>query len=149
MRSVSQASNLFTNALGSWLTIPLTILVNINSNQEWVASNVDDGHLDYYFFLLASLMFAAELAFIYLSAGYSYVDPEELAAVSGPSVSTSIEDSKRVVSVDSTSGGGVVGLIGDTIATKSSGDLRSRSSSRAQSNSKDESSTPLLAGKTS
>jgi dipeptide/tripeptide permease len=43
MRSVSQSFNLFTNALGSWLTIPLTLAVNADPNNEWVASNVDEG----------------------------------------------------------------------------------------------------------
>ena len=42
MRSVSQALNLFTNALGSWLTIPLTLLVNTDSNNPWIASDVND-----------------------------------------------------------------------------------------------------------
>mmetsp|Transcript_14339 Transcript_14339/g.21483 ORF Transcript_14339/g.21483 Transcript_14339/m.21483 type:complete len:625 (-) Transcript_14339:227-2101(-) len=82
MRSVSQASNLFTNALGSWLTIPLTLLVNIQSNNEWVASNVDEGHLDWYFFLLAGLMLLAQIIFAYMSAGYQYADPTVLAELS-------------------------------------------------------------------
>lgn len=75
MRSVSQACNLFTNALGSWLTIPLTLLVNIDPNNEWVASNVNNGHLDYYFYLLAGLMFIALVVFTYLSSTYQYADP--------------------------------------------------------------------------
>ncbi|CAM9090959.1 unnamed protein product, partial [Ectocarpus fasciculatus] len=70
MRSVSQASNLLTNALGSWLTIPLTLLVNSNANHPWIASDIDDGELGYYFYLLAGLMALALLLFSYLSAGY-------------------------------------------------------------------------------
>jgi hypothetical protein len=57
-------------------------LVNIDSNNEWVASNVDEGHLNYYFFLLAALMMFAQLCFMYMSAGYSYADPEVLDALS-------------------------------------------------------------------
>lgn len=78
MRSVSQACNLFTNALGSWLTIPLTMLVNINQSDMWVTSNVDNGHLDYYFFLLAALMFLALIVFWYLAATFVYVDASVL-----------------------------------------------------------------------
>lgn len=79
MRSVSQASNLFTNAMGSWLTIPLTILVNINRDDQWVTSNVDEGHLEYYFYLLAGLMFTALMVFWWLSSGFQYVEEDELA----------------------------------------------------------------------
>ncbi len=81
MRSVSQASNLFTNALGSWLTIPLTILVNVNPRHQWVTSNVDDGNLQAYFYLLAGLMTGALGIFYYLSNGYEYADPAQLAAL--------------------------------------------------------------------
>ncbi len=79
MRSVSQASNLFTNALGSWLTIPLTLLVNINPNHMWITSNIDEGELDLYYFLLAGLMFVALIVFTWLSWGYEYISEEELA----------------------------------------------------------------------
>lgn len=65
-----------------FIQIPLTILVNIDSNNEWVASNVDEGHLDYYFFLLAGLMFIAEMCFIFMSSGYVYADPAVLDELS-------------------------------------------------------------------
>ncbi len=85
MRSVSQASNLFTNALGSWLTIPLTLLVNSNPKHQWITSNIDQGNLQAYFFLLAGLMTLAMVVFSYLSNGYEYADPLVLAALDGPS----------------------------------------------------------------
>lgn len=84
MRSVSQSFNLLTSALGSWLTIPLTLLVNINPNNEWVSSNIDEGHLDWYFTLLAALMAVALAVFWWLSSGYQYADAailEELANI--------------------------------------------------------------------
>ena len=84
MRSVSQASNLLTSALGSWLTIPLTLLVNAGPS-PWVTSNIDQthGHLDWYFFLLGGLQFLVILAYIYLTKSFTPVDPaflEELGA---------------------------------------------------------------------
>jgi hypothetical protein len=78
MRSVSQSFNLFTNALGSWITIPLTLLVNVNQNSPWIPDNVDDGKLDYYYFLLAGIMTLAYIIFVYVSQSFIYADPEEL-----------------------------------------------------------------------
>lgn len=94
MRSVSQAMNLFTNALGSWLTIPLTLLVNINANNEWIASNVDDGHLDYYFFLLAGLMVIAQVVFFVIGNGFIYADPQILVELSKNSGGSGDDDDK-------------------------------------------------------
>ena len=86
MRSVSQALNLFTNALGSWLTIPLTLLVNADANDPWIASDVNDGHLDYYFYLLASLMCLGLAVFVHLAYKFVYVSADELDALNGSSV---------------------------------------------------------------
>lgn len=57
-------------------------MVNIDSNNEWVASNVDEGHLDYYFYLLAGLMAISQVCFMYMSAGYEYADPDVLNKLS-------------------------------------------------------------------
>jgi hypothetical protein len=84
--------NLFTNALGSWLTIPLTLLVNINSNSEWIASNVDEGHLEYYFFLLAGLMAIAQLVYSTLTTGFEYADPELLQELSKQTRAAATDD---------------------------------------------------------
>lgn len=76
MRSVSQACNLFTNAIGSWLTIPLTILVNVNSSDEWIPSDLNSGHLELYFLVLAALMLVAYVGFVQISKGYVYISAE-------------------------------------------------------------------------
>lgn len=78
MRSVSQALNLFTNAVGSWLTIPLTLLVNTNKNNQWITDNVDDGHLEWYFFLLAGIMLATYFIYCWLCYGFEYADEDDL-----------------------------------------------------------------------
>ena len=82
MRSVSQASNLVTNAIGSWLTIPLTLAVNANRSQPWIGDDMDTSHIDWYFYLLAGLMFATCVLFRQLSASYQYVDESVLSAIS-------------------------------------------------------------------
>ena len=81
MKSVTQALNLFMTALGSWLMIPLLIIVNSNPNDEWVPTNLDDGHLEDYFFLLAALMVANEILFIRVCRGYKYMTTAELEAL--------------------------------------------------------------------
>lgn len=78
MRSVSQALNLFTNAIGSWLTIPLTLLVNSNSNQKWITDNVDNGHLEWYYFLLAGIMMLTYIIFCHICNGFEYADVDDL-----------------------------------------------------------------------
>jgi hypothetical protein len=91
MRSVSQASNLFTNALGSWLTIPLTLLVNINPDHQWITSNIDEGELQSYYFLLAGLMLFALFVFTWLSWGYEYIAEDELKKLDAePNATTSL-----------------------------------------------------------
>eukprot|EP00602_Paraphysomonas_sp_CaronLab_P012061 CAMPEP_0185040878 /NCGR_PEP_ID=MMETSP1103-20130426/39487_1 /TAXON_ID=36769 /ORGANISM="Paraphysomonas bandaiensis, Strain Caron Lab Isolate" /LENGTH=538 /DNA_ID=CAMNT_0027580373 /DNA_START=191 /DNA_END=1807 /DNA_ORIENTATION=+ len=80
MRSVSQALNLFTTALGAWVVIPLLYIVNSGGEgKEWVPENIDDGHLEYYFFLLAGLMVLNQILFSYISEGYEYKTEEELS----------------------------------------------------------------------
>ena len=56
MRSVSQACNLVTNAMGSWLTIPLTIAVNSNSNDKWITNDVDQGKYIYMMMMVMMMM---------------------------------------------------------------------------------------------
>ena len=81
MRSVTQALNLLTNALGTWATIPLVLLVNIDPNNMWLPVNLDDGHLSYYFLLLAALMGADLLYFQWICRDYEYKTEAELASL--------------------------------------------------------------------
>ena len=78
MRSVSQSLNLFTQAIGAWIVIPILFLVNCNPNNEWVPTDLDKGHLDYYFFLLASMMALTIMLFNYIAMGYEYKTQAEL-----------------------------------------------------------------------
>jgi peptide/histidine transporter 3/4 len=50
---------------------------------EWIPSDLNDGHLDYYFYLLASIMFIAYLAFVYISRKYVYVSTGHFESASG------------------------------------------------------------------
>ncbi|KAG5175873.1 POT family-domain-containing protein [Tribonema minus] len=56
MKSTSSALNLLTTALGSWVTIPLIALVNMGSEErQWVPEDLNHGHLELFFFLLAGV----------------------------------------------------------------------------------------------
>jgi len=72
MRSFTQALNLFTTALGSWLCIPLIYLVNINKQNQWLPEDVNEGHLAYYFALLAVIMMLDLMVFVKISRTYEY-----------------------------------------------------------------------------
>jgi len=73
------------NALGSWMTIPLLILVNIDSNYEWVPTDINEGHLDWYFFFLAGLMALNQLLYMKVSNGYRYITHADLVLLDAES----------------------------------------------------------------
>lgn len=93
MRSVSQALNLSTQAIGTWLTIPLILIVNSGGifGKKWIEENIDDGQLEKYFFLLAIIMVANQFLFYYISSGYQYKTQQELAI--------GFEDKDRTISM--------------------------------------------------
>lgn len=72
LRSIVQSLNLATTALGAWVVIPLVLIVNANKSKPWITTNLDDGHLDDYFILLAILMLSNNIVFIYISRNYKY-----------------------------------------------------------------------------
>ncbi len=45
---------------------------------EWVPENLDDGHLDWYFFLLAGLMGLTIVYLYYISRNYEYKTTKQL-----------------------------------------------------------------------
>ena len=45
------------NALGTWATIPIVIMVNTIPAHPWLPENLDDGNLTYYFLVLGAIMF--------------------------------------------------------------------------------------------
>jgi peptide/histidine transporter 3/4 len=55
-RSIVSSFNLLTTAFGSLLVIPLVYLVNSNPSNQWVTPDLNYGHLDWFFFLLAAMM---------------------------------------------------------------------------------------------
>lgn len=76
MRSLCSALSLLTNALGSYLsTLIVTIVTSVTTKggkQGWIPDNLNEGHLDYYFWLLASLSFLNFLVYIACVRRYKY-----------------------------------------------------------------------------
>ena len=74
MRSVSQALNLLTTSLGSFVIIPVIYLVNVNKDHEWISEDLNNGYLENYFFLMAGIMILSTAVFVNQARAYQYKD---------------------------------------------------------------------------
>lgn len=81
MRSVTQAGNMITNALGSWSTIPLVLAVNTGSS-PWIPTDINHGHLAYFFFLLAALQAVNYAVFRSMQHSHAEIDQAVLTSLS-------------------------------------------------------------------
>ncbi|KAL1194052.1 Protein NRT1/ PTR FAMILY 8.2 [Cardamine amara subsp. amara] len=76
MRSLCSALSLTTVALGNYLSTLLVIVVtNVTTSggrPGWIANNLNRGHLDYFFWLLAILSFLNFLVYLWISKWYTY-----------------------------------------------------------------------------
>lgn len=74
MRSLCSALSLLTNSLGNYLSsLILTIVTYITTkggNVGWIPDNLNEGHLDYFFVLLACLSFLNMLLYIVFARKY-------------------------------------------------------------------------------
>uniref|UniRef100_A0A2P2NH66 Protein NRT1/ PTR FAMILY 8.1-like n=1 Tax=Rhizophora mucronata TaxID=61149 RepID=A0A2P2NH66_RHIMU len=79
MRSLCSALSLTTNALGNYLsTLLVTIVTKIttrNGNLGWIPNNLNRGHLDYFYWLLAILSLLNFLVYLWISRWYIYKKP--------------------------------------------------------------------------
>ena len=71
MKSLCSAFSLITTSLGSIVVALMVPLVN-SGNNPWITHDANQGHLDYYWWLLCGLMMANALAFIYIAMRYTY-----------------------------------------------------------------------------
>eukprot|EP01130_Rhizamoeba_saxonica_P018911 TRINITY_DN9641_c0_g1_i1.p1 TRINITY_DN9641_c0_g1~~TRINITY_DN9641_c0_g1_i1.p1 ORF type:complete len:529 (-),score=78.58 TRINITY_DN9641_c0_g1_i1:26-1612(-) len=77
MKSTIMAILLVTTGLGNYLGGAIVIIVNIISSnipgaETWIQNNINLGHLDYYFFLLALLGAINLLIYVVVSRRYQY-----------------------------------------------------------------------------
>lgn len=76
MRSLGSALSLTTNALGNYLsTLLVTIVTKIttrNGKLGWIPNNLNRGHLDYFYWLLAGLSVLNCIVYLLISKWYTY-----------------------------------------------------------------------------
>ncbi|KAH9101296.1 hypothetical protein LEN26_015756 [Aphanomyces euteiches] len=80
MRSVCQAMNLLTTTLGSLVAGGTNSIFSF-----WITSDLNDGHLEYVFYVFAALVLVNLLGFVFVSQGFEYHQPAQstLDLVSG------------------------------------------------------------------
>lgn len=72
MRSVCQALNLLTTSIGFMVT------GGINSVfKSWIPADIDDGTMEYVFFVVAGLTLACFFAFTHVARGFQYKDEDD------------------------------------------------------------------------
>ncbi|XP_043699028.1 protein NRT1/ PTR FAMILY 8.1-like [Telopea speciosissima] len=76
MRSLCAALSLTTMAVGSYLsTLLVTIITNLTTSHGrlgWIPDNLNRGHLDYFYWLLAGLSIINFLLYLWISKWYTY-----------------------------------------------------------------------------
>lgn len=81
IRSLTSSLPVLSRGLGSYISsILVTLVASITTaggQAGWIASDLNEGHLNYFFLLLASIMFLAFLIFLALARGFSYPSEEE------------------------------------------------------------------------
>lgn len=79
MRSMCSALSLTTMALGNYLSTLLVIIVTKittrNGQPGWIADNLNRGHLDYFYWLLAILSLVNFLVYLLIAKWYTYKKP--------------------------------------------------------------------------
>ena len=74
VRSVILAIYYLTHAFSSWMVGLLIIIVNSDKNNQWITDDLNKGHLELYFLLIAVFMFLCTLLFIRSAKKYKYQD---------------------------------------------------------------------------
>ncbi|KAL2621052.1 hypothetical protein R1flu_001257 [Riccia fluitans] len=105
MRSLSSALSLTTVALGNYLSsLLVTIITSIterNGNPGWIPDNINRGHIDYFFWLLAALSFLNLCFYLICAHFYRYkrvyaeVDEDDETAPRPPEYRSKREDDEQ------------------------------------------------------
>ena len=73
LKGVVMGSFLVTSAFGNYLTSLLVVIVRSASNSKWYPSNdLNNGKLEYFFFLLAGITIVTFAVFTFVASRYTY-----------------------------------------------------------------------------
>ncbi|KAK1660307.1 hypothetical protein QYE76_048469 [Lolium multiflorum] len=96
MRSMCSALSLTTVALGSYLsTLLVTVVAKITTRggkEGWIPDNLNVGHLDYFFWLLAGLSLANFAVYLLIASWYTYKKTAEYPPPDAVKGSAAAED---------------------------------------------------------
>ncbi|KAH7442567.1 hypothetical protein KP509_03G094700 [Ceratopteris richardii] len=89
VRSLGICLTLVCRGLGNFIsTLLVLIITSITSHRGkrlgWIPHSLDQGHLDYFYWFLASLMSIAFVLYIFYSRQYSYIDQSSLTQLTTP-----------------------------------------------------------------
>merc|ERR1719229_41214 len=71
MKAIVYSLNLMVVGIGYLFATLLVVIVD-SFTPEWIPTDLDDGHLEYYYFLVAGIMLLTLLVFIPYARRYSY-----------------------------------------------------------------------------
>eukprot|EP01084_Bolivina_argentea_P003568 6712_1 len=72
MKSVMAAVYRMAIGFGSYLTAVYIMMVNVDKNNKWITDDLNDGHVDWYFFVIAAFITAAFFIFLWNANKYEY-----------------------------------------------------------------------------
>lgn len=77
MKTIIIAIRGMFNGFGNWLGSAIVFIVHISTNGGWVTNDLNDGHLEYMYFLLAGISFIFFIYFLKISMRYKYYQQPE------------------------------------------------------------------------
>ena len=82
MRSTCAALQLLTTGIGSYVAAALVAIIQAitktSTNPGWIADNVNQGHMDYFFFTLAVIMAIVLVGYVFIARAFVYRNQDHI-----------------------------------------------------------------------
>ena len=83
LRSTCAALQLLTVGIGSYVAAALVAIIQAitktGSSPGWIADNVNQGHMDYFFFTLAVIMAIVLVGYVFIAKAYVYRNQDHIS----------------------------------------------------------------------